>query len=125
MSTHNILLVDDQDLIQGIMYSMITGIFKNISVKCVSTAEMAVEEIKSNEYDLVFMDINLGESNMGGVKALEMIKEINPSQKVYMITGYPIDVNEQRVIENLAEGILEKPFKLEELSGVISKFVKK
>ena len=125
MSTHNILLVDDQDLIQGIMYSMITGIFKNISVKCVSTAEMAVEEIKSNEYDLVFMDINLGESNMGGIKALEMIKETNPSQKIYMMTGYPIDVNEQKIIEYLAEGILEKPFKLEELSGVISKFVKK
>ena len=71
------------------------------------------------------MDINLGESNTGGVKALELIKEINPSQKVYMITGYPIDDNEQKIIENLAEGVLEKPFKLEELSGVISKLVKK
>ena len=81
--------------------------------------------IKSNEFDLVFMDINLGESNTGGVKALELIKEINPSQKVYMITGYPIDDNEQKIIENLAEGVLEKPFKLEELSGVISKLVKK
>lgn len=105
----NVLIVDDKDFIRNVMSIMIKRIFSDVSVKSVSSGKTAVKEVEENKYDLIFLDINLGESGTEGIDALEKIKEINPSQKIYMMTGYPIDEIVRKKIEGLSQGVLKKP----------------
>ena len=60
---------------------------------------------------------------MNGIKTLEKIKEIKAEQKVYMMTGYPIGYNDDKIIKENALGVLEKPFELKELSGIIDNYL--
>lgn len=123
MSDKSILVVDDEDSISQMMCEMITRKFSNVSVESVSSGEEALEKIKSVNYDLILLDINLGDESINGLEVLKRIKEIRPKQKVYMITGYTIEEETEKIVKNNALGILHKPFKLNSLYEIIENYV--
>ena len=123
MSNKNILVVDDKESICLMMREMITRKFSNITVECASNSKEAVEEIKSGNYDLVFLDVKLGEIIMNGIEILKFIKGIKPEQKVCMITGYEVDDEKVKIVEDKSVGLLYKPFKLDELFKIIEDYV--
>lgn len=123
MSDKKILVVGDEGSIRQMMREMITRKFSNISVETVSSGEKAIEKIKSNSYDLIFMDINLGEGRMDGIETMKHIKEIKPNQNVYMMSGYWVEDEMKSIVENNTLGLLRKPFKLEKLFEIIEKYV--
>ncbi len=123
MKDKNILVVDDEGSIRQMMFEAITRKFINISVISVSSGEEALEKIKSVNYDLIFLDIHLGDESINGSEVLKLIKEIRPKQKVYMITGYAIEEEIEKVLKNNALGILYKPFKLNSLYKIIKNHV--
>jgi len=123
MKDKNILVVDDEDIICQIISEVITRKFSNISVVSVSSGEEALEKIKSVNYDLVFLDIHLGDESINGLEVLKRIKEIRPEQKVYMITGYVIEEEIEKILKNDALGILYKPFKINSLYKIVKNYV--
>ncbi len=123
MSDKSILVVDDQESICQMMSEMITRKFNNISVESVNNGLEAIEKIKSGNYDLIFLDIHLGDEDINGWEVLKRIKEIRPDQKVYMITGYAVEEETEKIVENNALGILHKPFKLNRLYEIIENYV--
>lgn len=121
MSKHSsILVIDDQKLICNLMNKVITKIYKNITVKCIISEKDVFEEIKSNDYDLVFMDINLGKGVEKCINVLKKIKEIKPEQNIYMMTGYIIEEKLKNEIGKYSLGILRKPFKLSDVTRIIN-----
>ena len=123
MSDKSILVVDDEDSIRQMMCEMITIKFSNVSVVSVSSGEEALEKIKSVNYDLILLDINLGDESINGLEVLKRIKEIRPEQKVYMITGYAVEEETEKILKNNELGILHKPFKLNSLYEIIENYV--
>ena len=123
MKDKNILVVDDEDSIRQMMFEVITRKFSNISVVSVSSGEEALEKIKSVNYDLIFLDIHLGDESINGLEVLKRIKEIRPEQKVYMITGYAIEEETEKILKNNAIGILYKPFKINTLYKIVKNYV--
>ena len=123
MNNYNVLLTEDITSVQKMMYNMITRLFSNITVKSVFNYEDAIQAVKSNSYELIFLDINLGRGRKSGVDVLKKIKEIKPEQNVYMITGYPVNEEDKEIIEENSLGILEKPFELKELTGIINSVI--
>ena len=123
MSDKSILVVDDEDSIRQMMCEMITIKFSNVSVVSVSSGEEALEKIKSVNYDLILLDINLGDESINGLEVLKRIKEIRPDQKVYMITGYAVEEETEKILKNNALGILYKPFKLKSLYEIIENYI--
>ena len=124
MSNHNILIVEDDDSVRNMMNKIIAKLFHNISVTCVRNGEEAIREINNN-YDLIFLDINLTTGKINGVETLEKIKGIKPEQNVYMMTGYPVGYDDEKIIKENALGILEKPFEFEKLSDIIDNIISK
>ena len=129
MSNYNILVVDDEEIICQMMKSVITEIISDIlstdiSVKCVNSSKEAIDEVKSNNYHLIFLDINLGVGEVNGIETLKMIKQIKPEQVVYMNTGYPVDDKAERIIEKHALGILHKPYRIPKLIQAIKDSLK-
>jgi PAS domain S-box-containing protein len=108
-----ILLVDDQqqiiktgkDVLESLGYAVMTA----------TDGRQAVEIFKahSQEIDLVIMDVVM--PVMGGAKAAQNMRRINPDAKVIFSTGY--DKTLQTDMEN--EVVLSKPFSIVEMSHLI------
>lgn len=102
----NILLVDDHELVR-------TGIRRIIDdvrgMKVVGEAESGEEAVKwcrSNEPDVVLMDINM--PGIGGLDAMHRILRINEDIKIIMLTMHTENPYPSKVMQAGAAGYLSK-----------------
>lgn len=121
MGGHRILIVDDISSVRAMLSKSITRLVEGVTVVSCGTAEEAIERITADRFDLVFLDINLGSEKMNGIETLRTIKETRPDQDVCMITGYSVGEESSAVIREHATGILEKPFRLDDLNTIIKR----
>ncbi len=81
----------------------------------------AVEIYKANgnKIDLVILDMIM--PDMGGGEAYDKMKEIDPSVKVLLSSGYSIDSEAKEILTRGCDGFIQKPFTMKELSQSIRK----
>jgi len=116
-----ILLVDDEvsiiDTLKGSLeddgYIVLTS----------SDGIKALEIIKSQSIDIVFLDIWLPE--MDGLTTLRAIKDFNTAIEVVMMTGHGSVNTAVVAIKDGAFDFLEKPFSLDSVFDIINKITKK
>ena len=65
------------------------------------------------EIDLVILDV--GKPTIGGGEAYYRLKEINPNVKVLLLTGFGIDDEATEILERGCNGLIQKPFRMNEL----------
>ncbi|MDR3296753.1 MAG: bifunctional response regulator/alkaline phosphatase family protein [Prevotellaceae bacterium] len=83
MSTSNcILWIDDE--VEMLRPHILFLENKGYALHTVSNGQDALDLIKSNPYDLIFLDDNM--PGLRGIETLKLIKEINPTLPVVMIT---------------------------------------
>ncbi len=70
-------------------------------------------EEKKSEIDLIILDLMM--PSMNGYEAFKEIKEIDPSTKIILCTGYVADDNIQKMLNNGVRGLLKKPYRIEDL----------
>ena len=87
MITYSIYIVDDE---QTIREGIAMAIEADYRVEAFSTAERALDAIKTDPPDLVLLDIGL--PGMDGIEALRKIKDLFPDILIIMITAYE-DIN--------------------------------
>ena len=126
VSKLNLLVAEDNKLNQ----ILIKKVLKNNNINCdiANNGREAVELLEKNDYDIIFMDINMPE--MDGYQATEYIRtEMNDEQK----SGIPIIALSAAVTEserNKAEEVgmnyfLAKPFKEEDIINLLNKIFTK
>ncbi len=115
-----ILVMDDEKDIRETTGEMLS--FLGYEVDFAKDGVEAIEEyIKAKEleepFDVIVMDLTI-RGGMGGKKAVEILKKIDPQIKAVISSGYS-----QEALSNLGDkGIIKfvnKPYKIEELSKVI------
>ena len=112
-----ILVADDEAGLVDIMRNYLEG--KGLVVDCALDGKSALRLIKEQDYDIVFLDINMPE--LTGVEVLRFIKDNHIRAKVVFLTGYPyIDENLARLLR--ADEYLEKPISLKAIEEVITKY---
>lgn len=79
----------------------------------------ALELIKSRNYDMVFLDINMPE--LTGIEILKSMKESRNKAKVIILTGYP-GVTKDFCISLGADKYLEKPIDLKVIGEIIDEY---
>ena len=87
MISYTIYVVDDEETVRE---GITMAISADYHVNAFSTAEPAINAIKTNPPDLVLLDIGL--PGMDGIQALRKIKDLCPDVLVIMITAYE-DIN--------------------------------
>lgn len=89
-------------------------------VTCAKDGIEAVEIIQNSEtaYDAIILDLTVPGS-MGGKEAIEIIKKIDPNVKAIVSSGY----NHDPVMANYKEygfnGLITKPYNVEELNQTL------
>jgi len=90
-----ILVVDDDPLTCELFTDVLTS--QGHQVVTASNGPQALEEIKQDGFDLIFLDLILPEMN--GVEIFKAIKTIDPRAAVVIITAYPDDGLVQQAIQ--------------------------
>ncbi|AZO95305.1 sigma-54 dependent transcriptional regulator [Halocella sp. SP3-1] len=114
---NSILIIDDD---AGLRNSLSVFLQKNsFNVYQAAGAKKGINIIKDKDIDLVLLDIRMPKIN--GIEALKMIKQINSSLNIIIITGYG---SIETAVEAMKEGAFDyitKPFNLKELINKINK----
>lgn len=102
-----ILIAEDEIIIGNCLkYDLLDLGFINIDY--VNEGKKAVEYVKSNNPDLIFMDITMEYKNAGVDACLE-IKKINPDIKIIFVSAYPFSIYKKNLENVKYDDYLEKP----------------
>lgn len=102
----SILVVDDEEEIQGILKKILTK--AGYKVETAGNGKEALLKFKKQRFDLLITDLRM--PVQGGAEMLSQVEALNPEVKVIVLTGYPLDpVTHKRVNEG-RYALLEKPF---------------
>ena len=114
-----ILLVDDNKTVLEIGRDVLEGLGY-----CILTAEDGLAAIelyseRKDEIDLLILDVVM--PCLGGMEALQGIREMNPDVKAFFATGYDKLSTLGIRGQNIEEQVISKPFSVSELSQLIRK----
>jgi DNA-binding response OmpR family regulator len=112
-----ILIVDDEKPIVELLKHRYVA--KGHSVSTAYDGKEALELIKSNSYDLIFLDHNM--PGLTGLELLRYIKQKNLKPKVVIITGYP-EIDEFFMKGRGADEYLTKPFNIKDIDDIVDKY---
>ncbi len=115
-----ILIADNENEFVKLLKERFTG--KGHSVDTALDGNAAMELIKANKYDILFLDHNMPE--MTGLEIAKYVKENKIDSKTVMITGYS-EMSDTFAKAIAADDYITKPAKLGEIDGIIEKYSKK
>lgn len=109
-----ILIVDDE---QGPRESLRMILKDRYQVLTESDGARALEKIKTDDIDLVALDIKM--SGLNGLELLQNIKKTIPDIEVFLITGFPSVSTAIEAIQKGAYDYILKPFDREAVLDVV------
>lgn len=118
-----ILVVDDVQMNLQVMIALLKK--TQIKIDTAISGRAAIELVKSNKYDLIFMDHMM--PDIDGVETLKLMKEMDDNQSietpVVVLTANAISGVEKMYEEAGFTGYLSKPVSYAEMEKMLSKFV--
>jgi len=114
----NILIVDDDDAVRGILLDLLA---ERYDCNTASTAEEAFQFLEIENYDAVLTDIA-----MPGLTGIELMKRIQLKDldiPVILISGKNDGQDPEALIKLGAYAYLNKPFSLDEIEYLIDRAV--
>jgi two-component system cell cycle sensor histidine kinase/response regulator CckA len=114
MGTETILLADDEKMVLEVSREMLEFLGYRVYAAGSGQEALAVYMEKQKEIDLVILDMIM--PGISGGETFDRLREINPSIRVLLSSGYSIEGQAQGILDRGCNGFLQKPFQLENLS---------
>lgn len=113
-----VLYVEDNLLNIQVMSLYLRGIFELDSV---TSAEAALEKISASKYDILLLDINLGEG-MNGIELAKILRNMDEykSKPIISVTGYSSYYIEDKSYQEIFDFYVTKPFSKVDILGILS-----
>ncbi len=83
----NIMIVDDEPLSLGDLINVVGSVTDNSRIEGFSSAEEAMEYVKTNSVDVAFLDITMPE--ISGIQLAQSIREKQENTNIIFVTAYP------------------------------------
>ena len=126
-SKGKILLMDDEQVILDVTHEVMK--FLGYEVMFAKDGAFAIElftreKMGGRPFDLVILDLSVPEG-MGGKEAFEKIREVDPSVKVVISSGYTSDPMMTDYAKFAIDGILAKPYRIADIKALLEKLIQK
>ena len=113
-----ILVIDDDTGIRETLFLVLDD--AGYQVDTVESGEQGIQKVKSNKYDLIFLDIKM--AGMNGIETLREIRKMGKKIPVYIITAFQREYFRQ--LEDAKQDgmdfeVLEKPFDRKRLLSLV------
>lgn len=120
--TRNILIVDDDEFSIFLCETLFS---RNFNITGVSNGYDALKILEEQKFDVVLMDINLGDMSMDGIRTMRMIRhnKKHNNLKIFAITAFSNDRNlyiNQGFDDMFVKPLLEETL-IEKISNAIEK----
>ncbi len=117
MTTANLLIVDDEELIRWSLRERLAR--DGYQVREAGTASAAIDQIAAGGIDLVLLDYRLPDGD--GLTVLRRAREVSPETLVILMTAYSTVENAVEAMRLGAYHYVNKPFNLDEVALVVEK----
>lgn len=114
----NFLLIDDHAVVRNGVKYLLTDLYPDCNVDEAENEAQAIESVKDNSYDLIFLDINIPQTNT--LDLLKYILNIKPEIKVLMFSMNAEKLYAKRYLEAGAKGFISKDAPVDELKRAIN-----
>ncbi len=112
--TESILIVDDEPTILAVSRAMLEFLGYTVHEATSGPEAIALYREKKDDIDLVILDMIMPE--LSGGETFDRIRELNPSAKVMLSSGYSLDGQAQQIMSRGCRGFIQKPFNIDSLS---------
>jgi two-component system response regulator HydG len=115
--TPKILIVDDEKAHCRMLEAVLKA--EKYETQRAQDGQSAIEAVADRFYDLILMDIRM--NRVGGIEALEKIKELSPGIPIIMMTAYASVDTAVQAMRSGAYDYLTKPLDIDELKILVAK----
>ncbi len=112
-----ILVVDDEPQLRDIATQILVSL--DYAVDSVCSGELALKFLKSNNVDLIVLDMMM-DPGMNGRQAYEKIIAENAEQKAIIASGFSESDDVKAVLKMGARGFIKKPYSIEQLGQAVN-----
>jgi CheY-like chemotaxis protein len=114
-----ILVIDDDDRVRTLLRDIL--VFGGHQVIEASDGILGMKYLEEGKFDMVLTD--LGMPVMNGWEVAKWVKRKTPQTPVGLITGWGIDLEEEKIKESGVDLIIGKPFQVSEILDAVKQFV--
>lgn len=118
--TARILFVDDDANILSAARNLLSAL-GNVVTTAQTRAE-AEERLSKGLYDVLMTDLTMPECS--GWDLARRSKELHPNKPVVLVTGWGLTLEPHQMRYGLVDGVLSKPFSLDELQRTLNSFAR-
>ncbi|MEM6844460.1 MAG: response regulator [Bacteroidota bacterium] len=103
-----VLYVEDDEINAFVVTKLLGG---HVEVTVVPDGEKCLNCIQEQHYDIILMDINLGQGKMDGVQTMQKLKEIPEYQStpVFAVTSYANPGDREKFLHQGFDAYFSKP----------------
>lgn len=123
--TEKILVVEDNIIAQKVASMLLNTMNCDVDLAC--SGQEAIQQIKNNHYDLIFMDIGLGDGDDGYevTKKIRKLEKENEHTPIVALTAHAAEENKELCIEAGMDAVLLKPITKKHAWQILTTYVKK
>ncbi len=121
LSNNKILLTDDNEINQEIVVDLLEH--SDMDIDIASDGLEAVNMVKSNQYDLIFMDLQM--PVMDGIEATKIIRQIDKDIPIVALTANAMPRDIEHTKKAGMDAHLSKPIDVSSLYNILFKYLKK
>jgi signal transduction histidine kinase/CheY-like chemotaxis protein len=114
-----ILVIDDEEYVIEVLNDILTEFGHRVT--STTSALDAIEKVRQNPFEIVITDLGL--PHMNGYQIAREVKNINSAIQVILVTGWAVNILEDKKMEKTVDFIVNKPFSIEKVAYTISEAV--
>ena len=118
-----ILIVEDNSINAKVLDLMLKNLDFEYTTSFAVNADEALAAVEDDKFDLILMDINLGDGQLTGTEVMQQLKDTERHQNIpmYAVTCYALPGDKEKFLEAGFDKYISKPINQAELLGEIQK----